>query len=138
MSTFGCRKRESAAFSLFLVFCERRMKNHLIKKSNRNLVKAHTHHTMLRKIAQTSVSRHAQMRNALANGSMVRVSRSHVSLYFYIIVFFSRCKKGSANLKASLKNEKKTDPKYSLFLQRNFAAASTADDAKYQVRVYDV
>jgi hypothetical protein len=114
------------------------MKNHLIKKSNRNLVKAHTHHTMLRKIAQTSVSRHAQMRNALANGSMVRVSRSHVSLYFYIIVFFSRCKKGSANLKASLKNEKKTDPKYSLFLQRNFAAASTADDAKYQVRVYDV
>jgi hypothetical protein len=112
------------------------MKNHLIKKSNRNLVKAHTHHTMLRKIAQTSVSRHAQMRNALANGSMVRVSRSHASLYFYIIVFFS--KKGSANLKASLKNEWKTDPKYSLFLQRNFAAASTADDAKYQVRVYDV
>merc|ERR1712216_948232 len=46
---------------------------------------AHTHHTMLRKIAQTSVSRHAQMRNALANGSM-----------------------------------------------RNFAAASTADDAKCQ------
>jgi len=40
---------------------------------------------MLRKIAQSSVSRHAQMRNALANGSM-----------------------------------------------RNFAAASTADDAKYQ------
>ena len=135
MSTLS-RKRESAApFSLFLVFCERRMKNHH-KKSNRNLVKAHTHHTMLRKIAQTSVSRHAQMRNALANGSMVRVSRSHASLYFYIIVFFS--KKGSANLKASLKNEWKTDPKYSLFLQRNFAAASTADDAKYQVRVYDV
>ena len=114
------------------------MKNHIIKKSNRNLVKAHTHHTMLRKIAQTSVSRHAQMRNALANGSMVRVSRSHASIYFYNHRFFSRSKKGSANLKASLKNEKKTDPKYSLFLQRNFAAASTADDAKYQVRVYDV
>ena len=81
------RKRERAAFSLFLVFCERRMKNHH-KKSNRNLVKAHTHHTMLRKIAQTSVSRHAQMRNALANGSMVRVSRSHASLYFYTHRFF--------------------------------------------------
>ena len=64
------------------------MKNHIIKKSNRNLVKAHTHHTMLRKIAQTSVSRHAQMRNALANGSMVRVLRSHASLYFYTHRFF--------------------------------------------------
>ena len=93
---------------------------------------------MLRKIAQTSVSRHAQMRNALANGSMVRVSRSHASIYFYNRFFFLALKKGSANLKASLKNEWKTDPKYALFLQRNFAAASTADDAKYQVRVYDV
>ena len=132
---FCCKKRERVAFRSFLFFALKGMKNHH-KKSNRNLVKAHTHHTMLRKIAQTSVSRHAQMRNALANGSMVRVSRSHASLYFYIIVFFS--KKGSANLKASLKNEWKTDPEYSLFLQRNFAAASTADDAKYQVRVYDV
>ena len=78
------------------------------------------------------------MRNALANGSMVRVSRSHASIYFYNRFFFLALKKGSANLKASLKNEWKTDPKYSLFLQRNFAAASTADDAKYQVRVYDV
>ena len=88
MSTFWAEnERAQLPFRSFLFFCERRMKNHH-KKSNRNLVKAHTHHTMLRKIAQTSVSRHAQMRNALANGSMVRVSRSHASLYFYNRRFF--------------------------------------------------
>jgi cytoplasmic iron level regulating protein YaaA (DUF328/UPF0246 family) len=39
----------------------------------KNFVTQRTRAHMLRKIAQSSVSRHAQMRNALANGSMVRV-----------------------------------------------------------------
>ena len=87
LSTFVAKNEREQLFRSFLFFCEKEDEKSS-KKSNRNLVKAHTHHTMLRKIAQTSVSRHAQMRNALANGSMVRVSRSHASLYFYNHRFF--------------------------------------------------
>lgn len=76
-----CLKRIFFVFEHFFAlrcFLRKSRKSSSLKKSSssglrKNFVTQRTRAHMLRKIAQSSVSRHAQMRNALANGSMVRV-----------------------------------------------------------------